>query len=418
MNLIDEDEVIIKHDPGPKRKIIFLIALCVFLLILTIATIIIIKKNAPKKLRLFINNGEKKTIEQGFFLYGEDGKPAYVSIKALSGLTGYDYIPGVYLQQDNDEDTANSKLRGYIQGNKQIIGFEEGNRKVYKTSIGNKKDVLYFQLANAIKNENNELYIALVDLNIGYNVIYTYSKDKNIITIKTLDYESTQQANKCKAEKNTASVVTFNDQKALLYNMVIYQDSNKLYGVRSLNGVSVIVNMYTSMTFDEYTKCFIVSNSNKKYGLIDMNNKVIIDFKYDSMELVSYSPLLYRIQQNKKFGLIDKTGKVIINRDFDKIGIENREAGGEIVLIKNIGDDNLTGVVVYQNQRYGLANLKDGEFILPCEVERIYYKELNNGDREYYVQVSGKEAKLEDYLIEREITTVTLPKNILNRKSD
>ena len=364
MNLIDEDEVIIKPDPGPKRKVLLLIALCVFFLIIIIAAIIIIKKNAPKKLRVFVNNQEIK-IADGFFLYDEEGKPAYVSIEKLASLTKYDFIKGQYLKQEKNNEEATDKITCYIQGDKQIIGYEEGNRKIYKAGIGNKADILYFQLSNAIRNENGNLYIALVDLNIGYNVIYSYDRNKtNVMSIKTLDYESNRQTEELKKKKIVPSVSNFKNQKAMLYNMLIIQGDNKNYGVTDLSGTKqVIQNMYTSMQFDDYTKTFIVSDKDKKYGIVDTNNKVLIEFKYDNLELVSYSPLLYRIQQNKKFGLIDKNGKTIISREFDKIGIENREAGGEIILIKNIGEDNLTGVVVSQNQKYGIVNLKNGESI-------------------------------------------------------
>ena len=71
----------------------------------------------------------------------------------------------------------------------------------------------------------------------------------------------------------------------------------------------------------------------------------------------------------------------------------------------------------YENPQ-SFYSFKNGDVIIRCVLDRIYYKELNNGDIEYYVEVNGEEKTLNQYLIDESITVVTIPQQFLRRKSD
>ena len=400
MELYDE-EVNKKKVSNPKKLILIALILCIFLLVFLLTVIIIFKNKNPKTITLSINNSNIK-IQNNMLITDESGNTIYVSLKQLARLLGYDYIEGEYLQKDNKESSAE---KCYLQGTKQIIGFEENSKKIYKTSLSSSLDFQYLKLNNNIIKKEDSLYIALEDLNTGCNVICYYSKEKNKIEINTLDNAIEQYKEYLKTKSINVSEKDFNNEKALLYGSIIVSDSTGKFGLIDFKYNQKIGFIYDSIEFDEPTQSFIVSNNNK-YGVVNEDGKILIKLSYSEMEIINNTPLYYKVKSNNKYGVINQEGDTIVNKEYDKIGISNKSSNSDIILIKNIGDNNLTGIVVCNNKQYGIVDVKNKKEIIECSLDDIYFVEKENGEIEYYIKKDNNSKKLNDYIRELNTTVV------------
>ena len=164
----------------PKKIILMCLVIAVIALIFSIIAMMMLKEKENDELKLYIDQNPLKITETTLINYNS---VTYISLNQISKFIGYDYRKGGYLEQKLNENKC------YLESNEQIIGFEANSNKLYKTSLESEKDYQYFQIKNNIlKMENGEMYIALEDLNIGCNVIYTFSQEKNLIRIQTLEY--------------------------------------------------------------------------------------------------------------------------------------------------------------------------------------------------------------------------------------
>lgn len=401
MDLYDE-EVETKKMSEPRKKILIALVICVILLVFLLMLMTSIKKSRPKALTLSVDGNDIK-ISNTLLMTDKTGTNTYISLKQISKVLGYDYIDGEYLKQEEEDSDKITKC--YLQGTKQIIGFEENSKKIYKTYLGASLDFQYMNLNNNIIKTEEGLYIALEDLNAGCNAIYNYSEEKNKIEIDTLDnklkvYESDLEQNSIKVSDSS-----FNNQKAILYGMIIARDSSNKYGLLDNKYNKIIGFIYDTMDFDEVTQNFIVSN-NKKYGVINKEGKIVIKLNYSEMEIINNTPLYYRVKSNNKYGVIDEDGNTIVNKEYDKIGINSKNSNSDIIIIKNIGDNNLTGIVVCKDDKYGIVNIKNKKEILECTLDEIYYKESESGKQEYYIKIDDIEETLNNYLINLNTTVV------------
>ena len=62
------------------------------------------------------------------------------------------------------------------------------SNKIYKTSEKSNTDYEYYNLDNKILTYEDNLYIALYDLDVALNLILTYSEQANQTTITSPDY--------------------------------------------------------------------------------------------------------------------------------------------------------------------------------------------------------------------------------------
>lgn len=99
---------------------------------------------------------------------------------------------------------------------------------------------------------------------------------------------------------------------------------------------------------------FIVEKKGKK-GVIDINNQVIIPFIYEWIGESGYG--IYQCQDsNHKYGLIDSLGNKILPCEYDNL---LEQCGKYLVVRKE------------RNNYYGVFNLDNKEFALPCKYREI-----------------------------------------------
>lgn len=404
MNLIDEDEQEeqLSDIASKKKKVLVGLVISIFLLILIVMLMSVFGKKKEKPLTV-VFDGKNIEMAENLIIKEENTGKDYIMIKKIADLSKYNYIEGEYLSNDKETDEDSF----YLRGTNQVICFNVDSKDIFKIKLNDSIDKAKFTLKNNIIQKNNDNYIALEDLGVGCNLLYGFSTKNNQMVINTIDnYINTYQA-KLKEKNYTISDESEN-KNSIVYNLLVVKDDKEKYGIMDLDLNTKIINQYTSLKFDEFSRRFIVSNDAGKYGVINESNATIIDFKYDSIEQINNSPLLYLVKQNKKCGILDGDGKIKIDIDYSEIGIKNAETSDRLLFIENIGNEKATGIIVCKNQKYGILNLKNGKPIVECELDSIYFKDLSSGKRQYRVRIEDREYTLEKYLQERSTTVVDM----------
>ena len=400
----DEDEVLPKESNKKKKMVLTLLIISIILLVLAIAIVSVLPNKQNNALTLTIDNLNREIAEN--LLISNEQKVTYISLNKLSSMIGYKYLQGGYLEFTED------LTKCYLENDYQVIGFEANSNKIYKTKQDSNVDYQYYELSNNIVKSGNDLYIALDDLNVGCNVVYNYSQEKNNINIETPKFKA-EQKNATFTENSQYSNVSeeFDNQKAVSYNMLVVTDKSKKVGVVTNDLATVISAKYSSMLFDEYTQKFIVSNNNK-YGVISKDGKLIIDLKYEDIEIIKYEPLLYKVKQNNKYGIIDKDGNILVELEYDSLGYPGNKLIGAnaTLLIKDINKEG-DGIVVQKNNKYGVVSLATGKIIGACELDAIYSKTDELGRDSYYIRLQDKEYTLKEYIDIRNTVEVNLRNN-------
>lgn len=394
-----------KDNNKAKRTVLMLLIVSIVLLVLVVIMIFALQGNKTRPLTLSINDVDTK-IAENLMISGEDEK-TYISLQLLSSSIGYECLGGGYLEY-NDTD----KTKCYLENTNQIIGFEADSKEIYKTSVNSTTDYQYYELNNIIMQQNDMLYIALEDLNVGCNVVYSFSEQENKINIYTIENLSTQYTTSFEEEGSNivAKLESFNNQKALCYDMIVIANQNGKMGVINSSNQTIIGNRYTTMEFDEETQSFIVSDDNNKFGVISANGEPIIGLEFEELSIINYSPLLYQIKLNGKYGVLNEEGEVLINPEFDRLGYtESSSSTNESVLIiNNLSNGNQSGIVVSKEGKYGIANISTGEMIINCNVDKIYSRRDSSNNKKYYIELQSTEIDLDKYIEYVSSTTVNL----------
>ena len=301
----------------------------------------------------------------------------------------------------------------------------------------------------------------------AFNTLADYDKKTNTITITNLPYltksyeDSFSEAYLTKNEDDGRSTeltdyMLFNNQKALLSNLVITRDSDEkgLFGVSLYNSDSqslseVITKRYKTIEFVEGVEDFIVKTEDDKFGIISKDGITKIKPEYDEIEEIDKNLGLYLYSKNGKKGIVNESGKTIVHEDYDQIGLDlefedfniknrfilyekcipvmiNKKwgiisiSGEKIVVPKYDGigckltskDANTSGIVIIPEldgivvevdeknenneiKRYGIINLK-GETIMNPLAEEAYAFTMENKTT-YYIKYQSQEIDIVSY---------------------
>lgn len=348
-----------------KKAMAIIIALIVFLLIVSIALFVSIYylKEAQFKFNIDGKAISTKTMQTDLFLY--EGDNVYISLPDIAELIGYKYYNGGYKQYTEDKNQC------YLEGTNEVVTFENGETKIYKTPVDD-LDYTYFTIDEPIrKSTNGKLYISTKGLNLACNLQFVYSKEENEITIYTLPYLTNYYVSKY---KDAAIAQNFNNQKALLYGLLVVQNvdntdksasnRNIKYGIHNLQDKEIVGMKYTDIEFNEGSEEFIVKTEENKVGIITSKGDTKVSPQYDALKQIDKDLNLYMATSNNKKGVIEKNGKILIYLEYDEIGIDSTQFPTNDIKNKYILFNN--AIPVKQNGLWGLFNIK-GEKILPVE---------------------------------------------------
>lgn len=401
----DEEDVVVEEKKSNKKQmVLMMLIISIFLLVITIVISSALPSNETIQLTLTIDNSNRDIVEN--LLVSDDQGITYISLSKLAPMIGYKYLQGGYLEFTEDATKC------YLENDYQIIGFEANTNKIFKTKQDSQIEYQYYELGKNIMQSGADLYISLDDLNIGCNVVFNYSQDTNNINIETPTYIA-QKHNETFKDSTEYSKVSeeFDNQKAVSYDMIVITDKSGKVGVVKGDFSTLISAKYSSMLFDEYTQNFIVSN-NEKYGVISKQGKLIIELKYDSIKIIGYEPILYQVGYNNKYGVIDAEGNILIDLEYDSLGYPRNKliSANPTLIIKDVNKEG-DGIVVKNDNRYGVVSLATGKIIGACELDAIYSKTDELGQNSYYIRLEDKEYTLKEYIDIRNTVEVNLSNN-------
>ncbi len=396
MTLLDQEVNNKPEAPKGKKIVLILLILAIILLIVVIAMMFVLSQNQAKALTLSVN-GSNVAIENDLLITSENGTN-YVSIEKMSKLLGYDYLKGGY--KEYTEDETNSKC--YLQNEDQIIQFEADSNKISKTSSDSILDYEEYQLKNKIIKSNDLLYISLDDVNVGLEVVYTYSQENNQILFNTIENVTESYKNSLATQTNNQLLEIseeVDNEKALLYNMMVVANESKKWGVVDGSYSTIIGNRYTSLKFVESAGVFIASDENK-YGVIskEPNQRPIIDLNYEEINVINNSPVYYQVKLAGKYGVINGQGKATVNNIYDSMGYISKSTNEiSLLMIEDYGANKDNLLVVCKNGKYGLVNIDSGQEVIGCVLDKIYGKK-ENGTTNYYIGLQQQEISLDRYI--------------------
>ena len=352
-----------KTDKKTKKTMIIIGVILVTLLIISIVLFVIINYLRQKLFKFNIDGVNISNYSDELFIF--DGDTIYVSLKDIASKIGYEYYQGGY------KEYTESLNKCYLQSSNEICTFEEDANTIYKTPVS-EVDYEYFKIEKPIKMINNKLYITSDGLKIACNLDFYYNKNKNTATIYTLPYYVDYYT---KNYKFSALSTSFNNQKALLYGLLITQNventeknNNPFYGISTVEDKEIVGKKYTSIEFIESNQEFIVKTTENKVGIITADGDTKVQPQYDSLKQIDKDLNLYLATNNGKQGVLERNGKILIYLEYDQIGIDAKDFTTDDIKNPYLLFNN--AIPVKQNDKWGLYDTK-GNNILPIQYDGI-----------------------------------------------
>lgn len=389
MDLLNEKQYQKQETPKGKKTVLVLLVISIIAVILVGILMIFLEANKVIPNTLYVNT-VKKDISSSLLVSDKTGNK-YINLKELAELLEYKFDNSEYQKYDLDTTKC------YIANGKLISGFEMDSNKIYKYEEGTNLDYQYYNLNHNILAYNNNLYIAMDDLQKALNVKVTINTN-NEINIYTTDYLAKSYETKLK-DLGYTILQDENNKKALAYDYIIVSKNNVL-GVLNANLEEVIGLKYASIYFDECNFNYIVSNTNGQYGIISTTGRVEQSLKYDGLEIINYERMLYKVKNNNKYGVMKKDGTLIGEINYDDIGYKANQQRKILYTLIVPKMDNLSNdsIVIKNNGKYGLMDIESGEELLPCDHLDELYSISELGKIHYRVEVEKQTLELNEYL--------------------
>ena len=324
----------------------------------------------------FIVNGKTIT-NYSSDLFEFQNEKMYVSLKDIASIVGYEYKNGGYKQYTEDTDKC------YLECVNEVVTLERDSNKIYKTAPDD-LDYTYYNIKETVKRINGKLYVNAEDLGIICNLQINYYNDKNRVNINTLPYI----VNYYTVNYTNSSLSNFNNQKALLYGLMIVQSVDNTeknqynedirFGVNNLKNEEIVGLKYTNIEFIEGSQEFIVTTPEKKVGLITKDGDTRVSPQYDALKQIDKDRNLYLATNNKKSGVIERNGKILIYLEYDQIGVNKTQFPSNDIKNKYILFNN--AIPVMRDKKWGLFDI-DGKEILPVDYDSMGCVVRTSSDR-------------------------------------
>lgn len=353
------------QDSGKNKKvskIILISIVIVFIAIIAIiCTIFYIQQSV---FRIYIN-GEAVSLPNDTIIIDQTSGKVLVDITGISKKLGYDSHKGEYKLYTEDENKC------WVNNENETASFFLNSNKISKMPPNQSMDYEDYTITDPIISRNGKLYATPEGIEIGFNVLFDYNKESNNIQIYTLpNLVEKYDASLKKAGYKDGVSKSFNNQKAILYDMFVVKKENNLYGVVNGKNEEIIGSRYSKLEFNENAREFYVSNAADKRGIVTETGVTKINLLYDDITMIDKNNGLYLVKSNGKYGVLGNTGNVIIHLEYEQIGVDvssfpNNSINNKYVLFEN-------AIPVYQNKKWGMFDVK-GNKILDLVYDTVGY---------------------------------------------
>ena len=371
----------INVDNKKKKNVNWLLILIIFITIIIFVIMGLIFYLNSTKLEVSINKNKisiGKDIAKDTFIIDKENNKVYISIKDIAKAVGYEAHKGEYKTFSEDQNKI------YVDSKFETASFFLNSKTISKVEPDSNNDYQNYSISEPVKMINNKMYVISDGFEVAFNAKFKYDSIKNSIKIYTLpnlvaSYTSSNFATKHEYEEMSEE---FNNQKAILYGLIVCKKPTGKYGVLDINGNEVISPKYNKIEFIEYTQEFIVTNSQNKVGIIYKDGGNKIEVAYDEIKVLDKNLSLYVVKNNDKYGVIDDKERFIIHIEYDAIGIDVTKFPSNKITNQYLLFDN--AIPVKQNNMWGLFNIKGKQILkveynqLGCTTAKIEGKAVNN----------------------------------------
>ena len=370
----DEFELNNNKNKSGSKTVKIVIALIVLSIIVVIGIIVAIFLLQGNKLSVSID-GTNVKFNEDTFKFTDSGK-IYVSIKDIAPLVGYEAHNGEY--KVDTEDTSKMYVEA-IDGT-ETASFYTNSKIINKVKPNTTDDYTNISVSDpVISSENGKLYVSSEGFTVGFNSLFYYNQEKNTITIQTLPNLIKEYSNSIAQYGYTSLSSDFNNQKALIYGMIIAsKEDNGKYGVITTSGTEIISPRYNKIEFVEGTNEFIITNASEKVGIAFNTGKTKINVAYDEIKLLDNNLGLYLVKSNNKYGVIDSSEKFIVHIEYDQIGVDAKDFTTDGIKNQYILNDTI--IPAKLNNKWVLFNTQ-GKRITQDEYDSVGFINNNSGDK-------------------------------------
>ena len=406
-------------------------------------------------LRVYLNGATNEQLKQ-LLVIEEDGT-VYFPIKDVASHLGYESYNGDY----TDKSEVQNKC--YIQSEYEVANFSLYSNEVSKLDLTENNGNYEYVYSNLpVKAINGVLYAPSEMVEEAFNVSFEYNQDNNRIYIYTLPYLANSYATRVLDYGYTAASETFNNQKAILQNMIIVQKNESTYGVIDLEGNTILEAKYAQVTYIPEVGDFLVED-NDKIGVISKTAETKIPTMYDSIELIDQEAGLYVVEDEGKYGVLDLNGRTRIYAEYDEIGVDISRFSQNGIKNKYLLADtlipvkqgNLWGlfdtngnqlvdfeydsfgyiassnknainllvipdynvIVACKDRKYTLLNTS-GEQLFSAVIADDIYMQISGGEKHYYITVNNNTIDAEAYLDQIGVTPESEINNTTNTTNE
>ena len=317
---IEPDDFVTQKEPDSKKTATIIGALIVITFIILLVIIVAIASvQTESKLSLLVN-GNAVNYAADTFIISEDGK-IYVSIKDIAPLVGYSAHNGEY--KIDVEDPSKNFVEA-IDGT-ESASFYLNSKIISKVKPRTNNDYENVTIQDPIIEINEKLYTTSEGFTVGFNSLFEYSAERNAIGITTLPALVEAYSARLAEFQYVSMSDDFNNQKALIYGMIVASNESGNYGVITTSGSEIIGPRYSKIQFIESSGEFIVTNSNNYVGIAYSTGKNKISVSYDEIKVIDSVLGLYLVKKDDKYGVIDSMENIIVHTECDQIGINTSE---------------------------------------------------------------------------------------------
>ena len=249
MNLLDED--FSTNKTNKTKNIIKIIIIFIVLIVIAIIGILSYMMYLEgTTLKVFLNNQENADVKN-LLIFETDGT-IYVPVRAISSYLGYNSYSGEYSNRSED----NSKC--YVESEDEVANLTLNSNKIYKLNLQeNDNNYTYIYMDKPVKAINGELYITTDGMQKVFNTTFLYDQASNRITINTLPFLISGYSNVILDYGYTNLSETFENEKAVLKNILIVTDDRYWGVINASDGSEILECKYDDILYQEITGDFI-----------------------------------------------------------------------------------------------------------------------------------------------------------------
>lgn len=291
-----------------------IIAIIVTLLIIFIIALIIQDiQPIDETMKTYIDG---KEIEMDTSIFLIENNKVYVSVKGIASFAGYESHSGEYKIEAEDINKV------FVENKQETASMFLNSNIISKIEPNSNGEYKNYTMSEPARNVKGDIYVISDGIEIACNIKLEYNQANNTMNIQTLPYIF-ELYNKSVQNIGFAGVSdNFENQKALLYNRIVIENSDGRYGVIDSSGTEVIGTRYAYIQFNEYNKEFTITNSYDKVGIDYIDGETKINVNYDEIKSIDKENRLYLVKSNEKYGVIDGDERIIIHIEYEDIGVD------------------------------------------------------------------------------------------------